>query len=468
MNLPWGPKQTARWPLDMALFRIGSEPWRVRDSYEGVAILGANGSGKTSGSGRLLALKMLRAGYGGLVCCAKRSEAETWREYLKETGREEDGRFFTLDSDFRFNFIQHEAKTSGLGFTENLVNLLSDVASIKRLNQGANQAFWEGERQKLCRNTLALLLLAEQPITMQSIYSLIASSPRKKDDVNSPEWRKDSFLFRTMLTAEKLNGSHDEFLLVKNYFLTEQIEMHSGTSGTARAEFTGCFDPVRRGDIGRMYTTTTNISPDDILDGKIVIVDIPTDVWRGIGVLAQVIWVQMLQRAIDRRTYNPPNDRPVFMFQDEFQNFTIDSDTAFQARCRSQGLSVIRLAQNLPVAILAYGQDGRIRVEGLYANLSTKIFHRNDDKMTNSFAADCIGKEFISRTSVGSSNSGSQHTNLTQVEEYSCPPQIFQTLRSGGPANNHIVSGVFFQAGRTWGHGDKFVIGEFDQKRQGR
>jgi TraM recognition site of TraD and TraG len=437
----------------------------VRDSFEGVAIFGANGSGKTSGSGRLLATKMLRAGYGGLVCCAKAREAETWRAYLKETGREEDGRFFSLESPFRFNFMDHEAETSGLAFTENLVNLLADVASIKRLNQGANQAFWEGERQKLCRNTLALLLLAEQPITMQSVYALIASSPRKKDDVTSTAWREDNFFFRSMLAAEKMNGDHDEFALVKNYFLTEQIEMHSGTAGTARAEFTGTFDPVRRGDIGRMFTTTTNISPNDILDGKIVIVDIPTDVWRGVGVLAQVIWVQMLQRAIDRRSYNPPHDRPVFMFQDEFQNFTIDSDTAFQARCRSQGLSVIRIAQNLLVAILAYGQDGKTKVEGLFGNHSTKIFHRNDCKTTNMFGSDCISKEIIYRTSVGSNNTGVLNTNLTQTEEYSCPPQTFQTLKSGGPKNKHLVTGVLFQAGRTWA-GERYVIGEFQQ--QGR
>jgi type IV secretory pathway TraG/TraD family ATPase VirD4 len=214
-----------------------------------------------------------------------------------------------------------------------------------------------------------------------------------------------------------------------------------------------------------MFTTTTNISPDDIIrDGRIVIVDIPTDVWRGSGVLAQVIWVQMLQRAIDRRTYDPPRDRPVFMFQDEFQNFTVDSDTPFQARCRSQGLCVVRLCQNLPVAILAYGHDGKTKVEGLFANHSTKVFHRNDCTITNKFAADTIAKDIVYKTSLGSSNGQSVNTNMSQAEEYSCPPQIFQTLKSGGPENKFVVSGVVFQAGRTW-DGEKFVLGEFHQKR---
>jgi predicted ATP-grasp superfamily ATP-dependent carboligase len=109
-----------------------------------VAILGENGSGKTSSSGRHLARQYHKAGFGGLVLCFKTDEADLWRSYLKDTGREQDGRFFGVDQEFRFNFMDYEAAQSGMDFVENLVTLLVDVASIQRRAEatGSEAHFW--------------------------------------------------------------------------------------------------------------------------------------------------------------------------------------------------------------------------------------------------------------------------------------------------------------------------------------
>ena len=169
----FSPIRADRWPLEMPLFRLGRHDcWRVRDSLEGLAVFGQQGSGKTSSSGRLVAHKFLKSGYGGLVCCAKKDEADLWRKYLTETGREGDGRFFSVDSDLRFNFVDYESKTSTLGFVENLVTLLCDVASIRRSQTNGNDTFWLAEKSKLVRNGLTLLLLAGQPIQIRSLYDV--------------------------------------------------------------------------------------------------------------------------------------------------------------------------------------------------------------------------------------------------------------------------------------------------------
>src|SRR5580704_2004816 len=112
------------WPLDLPLVRFSArkeDMWTLRDACQGVLIMGENGSGKTSGSGELLARKYLQAGFGGLVLCFKTDEADLWRSYLQHTGREIDGRFFGIDEAFRFNFMDYEARSSGLDFAENLV-----------------------------------------------------------------------------------------------------------------------------------------------------------------------------------------------------------------------------------------------------------------------------------------------------------------------------------------------------------
>src|SRR5260370_7620799 len=107
ITLPWHRKapSAGRWPLYMPLLSFGSEAWTLRDSFSGLAIFGQTGSGKTSASGRTVALRMLKAGYGGLVCCAKRTEADLWRRYLKETGRVPDVRPLHSASKFHFKFI---------------------------------------------------------------------------------------------------------------------------------------------------------------------------------------------------------------------------------------------------------------------------------------------------------------------------------------------------------------------------
>ena len=107
------------WPLDLRLVqfsRYAEDHWTLADACQGVLILGENGSGKTSASGRLFARKYLQAGFGGLVLCFKTDEADLWRSYLKRAGREGDGRFFGVDAAHRFNFLDWEAKTSGVDF----------------------------------------------------------------------------------------------------------------------------------------------------------------------------------------------------------------------------------------------------------------------------------------------------------------------------------------------------------------
>lgn len=56
------------------------DAWRLRDACEGTVIFGGTGSGKSSGSGRAIARAFLRAGFGGLVLCAKQDEErERWK-----------------------------------------------------------------------------------------------------------------------------------------------------------------------------------------------------------------------------------------------------------------------------------------------------------------------------------------------------------------------------------------------------
>ena len=56
--------------LDHALLAFSEDPrdfWTVRDAVRGTQIFGGIGSGKSSGSGKTLALSFLKSGFGGII-----------------------------------------------------------------------------------------------------------------------------------------------------------------------------------------------------------------------------------------------------------------------------------------------------------------------------------------------------------------------------------------------------------------
>jgi len=230
------------------------------------------------------------------------------------------------------------------------------------------------------------------------------------------------------------------------------------------------FDPLTRGKIAELFGIVSNLTPDDILDGKVVVIDIPIAKYREVGQYAALIWAQLFQRAVDRRSYEAPSGRPVFLWEDEAHYFTIEQDALFQTTARSKGISVVRLTQNLPNFLDAYGRDGKHKIDTLLGNHATKIFHRNGDPTTNEWASKIIAKETTYKHSI--STSGSIHaavgvnsqTSVTEVEEDSCAPKEFIGLKNGGKKNNCIVEGILFQSGRLWLKDQRWTVRRFRQE----
>jgi len=466
---------TGQWPLDLRLVRFSErreDIWTLGDAVQGVAIFGELGSGKTSGSGKHLALKYLENGFGGLVMCSDIDEANLWRGYLNRVGREQDGRFFSVDNGFTFNFLDYESRTSGIDFAENLVTLLVDIASIQKRTEasGAEAHFWLPQKKKLLRNAITLLLLTGEPVRLRTLYEMIVSAPRDAHQAESNDWRDKSFLFGLLEQGNKKAGSHPEWKLITNYWLLERPNMPAKTRETIDADFTGMFDPLTRGKIGALFGTGTNLTPQDIIDGKVIVIDIPVARYREVGQFAALIWSQMFQRAVDRRSYVAPNGRPVFLWQDEAHYFTIDQDAVFQATtARKKGCAVVRLTQNLPNFLDAYGRDGKNKVETLLGNHATKIFHRNSDPATNEWASRVIAKEtgykhsLSTSGSVQSTGGFNSQASVSEVEEDSCPPKQFVGLKNGGPRNGNVVEGILFQSGRLWNRDQRWCVRRFRQ-----
>jgi hypothetical protein len=449
---------------------MGKDTWRIKDACEGTMIFGGTGSGKTSGSGRAIARSFLSAGFGGLVLCAKPDEPALWRAYAAETGRQSDLLMFGGDAGWGFNFMRYESLRSGAGagLTENIVNLFMEVSSIGSgdgRSQGGNP-FWERAMRSLVRNCVDILVMAGEPVSLHAMFDVVRSAPADLASLTSPAWKSRSPCWRQLEVArERALGKSWEIDCreVAGYWLSHFPTLGEKTRGSIVAMFSTLAEALMRGKMRELFCEGTTVSPEDVIGGRIVVVDLPVKEWSEVGRMAAVLWKYCLQKSVERRPDNGDGrGRPLFIWADECQHFTSRYDPLFQATARSSRAASVYLTQNYPslAAALGGGPDGKAMTDSLLGNMGTRIFHANSDRDTNQLAADLVGKRLQSLRSVGMGSSlslgghasvgSSSNRGRSESMDYEIQPMELSTLSKGGPENGHTSEALVFQNGRIW------------------
>ena len=435
-----------------------NDPWTVREALEGCAIFGSTGSGKTSGSGQALAKAFLRAGFGGLVLCAKSDEVQLWQRYCRETNRSNSLIIFGPNQPHRFNFLNYELCRPGVGagHTENLCRLFTTVMETAEKKGGAggsNQDFWERCTKQLLRNLIELVVIARGRLMLQEIYDVLVSAAKTPEEFESEAWRKSSFCWRCIREGEarpkSARQAHD-FQHASAYWSREFPGMASRTRSIIVTSLTSMMDIFLRGALHDLFCTSTTIVPEMTHEGAVLIIDLPVKEFTQIGTLAQILVKYIWQRASERRdvTRHP---RPAFLWCDEAQFFATASDAEFQSTARSSRIATVYLSQNI---VAYYNHLGQSDTHSLMGNLQTKFFHANGDPMTNNWAADLFAKswQFRGSTSVGTAQEKTVSKNYAASDslDFEVQPGEFTTLRKGGPDSGYCVEAIAFQGGRIW------------------
>ncbi|MCA9245134.1 MAG: TraM recognition domain-containing protein [Phycisphaerales bacterium] len=460
-----------QWDLDRPLLEwTRGEVWSVRDALEGALIVGATGSGKTSGSGAAMSRAMLEAGFGGLVLTAKADERALWQRYCAETGRSSDLLIFGPDHELRFNFLDDERTRggAGAGLTENIVALFSIVLEVAERRSGGgggreDDGYWRRALRQLLRNLVDLLIIAGRPISVPELYRLVVTAPVSLEQATSDDWKAESFCFKCLREADaraKSASQERDFELVADYFLLEFPGLSEKTRSVVVSTLTSTIDVLNRGVLRELFSTSTNVTPDQTADGRIILLDLPVKEYAEVGLIAQTIFKYAFQRAIERRDVTA-SPRPVFLWADEAQHFITSYDQGFQTTCRSARVATVLLTQNTPnvYAALGDGETGKSRADSLFGNLNTKIFHANGDHVTNEWASQLIGR---TRQLFASGNS-SHPTSLidwgdapqssggfSEAYEFEVQPSVFTRLRTGGPGNGGNVDAIIVRNGRVF------------------
>lgn len=515
--------------LDHEILNLDGNSWTVRDACTGLICFGMTGSGKSSGPLRSIALRFLELKFGGIVFCAKPDECETWEGYARETGRSDD---LIRLSENTFAFLNYEMERpagTGGGQIENVVGIFLEVTKIGKDKKAAtNDEYWQNAIKQFLRNTIALLVMAHEAVTLPNIkmtidtalrsdviadamqdycsdFKAFCSSKRylgfiaRQDEDGYNEAVRQFDLEYTESQGKALNrkiltvtrqyanmlilkaiyfgkGTGPDYELALNYFLTEFPQLDERTRSNTISSFTVLADSMLRGEFLRCFgAPKSSFSLESLYrEGKILIVDQDVKRYGLVGQITAAIIKLCFERMIERREDITHDDAlPVFLWADEAQYFSLDNDQMFQTTARSSRTLTVYATQNISNLQEGYGKE---KSSSLLGNLGTKIFCKNGDYETNKWAADSIGQEIIRRRSqnIGDSKSGGMKGDYSRSDSYSegwseqkdymVDIVTYTILQAGGPRGHCKVGYVFWQSGRILNNGKVFLIGTFEQK----
>ncbi|MCP4102968.1 MAG: TraM recognition domain-containing protein [Lentisphaerae bacterium] len=450
--------------------------WTIADACEGVQVLGGIGSGKTSGALQITAKAFLLNDFGGIVLCAKIDEAETWERYAKETNREKD---LIKLSETTFDFLHYESTRTENVEVENICNCFMEVAEVAgEESGGSNEAYWRRAGKQLLRNTISLLLLSEEKITLNNISRLIASAPKSNEECVDKKWQVKSYcyeLFQRIVEKQtvKTQLQKHEYDLTVRYLLNEYPSLDSRTRGNIVSFFTTMADSLLRGKINEIFCSgKIDTTPEMCGDGKIILVDLSIKEYQEVGKYAAVIVKYMTQKYLERRKVKKQDYiRPVFIFADESHYFTTSKDQEFQTTARSARGCTVFATQNYPNYLKALNK--KATVDSLLGNLQTKIICQNGDNETNKWASEMIGKVLVERNSTNESvqmsvlgGKMSKNKGKSEQKDYILEPIEFTKLPKGGKETNYLVGSVFWRGGKTWKNKSSFLRLKYKQRNQ--
>ena len=420
-------------------------PWTLREAVPGVFVTGGAGSGKTSAVLREIAggiLSQTVPKIGGLVLCVKSDEAEEFAAWCEAAGRSADVIRVTHDGPHLLNLLAHEAAQPS-ATVESLVEL---CCMLGEAAGGADrkQDEWQEFVRTNLRNALCLMVLANEHITFSQILAL-AQQPAVWNAMHAKA------------AARSLTESQRHDLAVcAQYYGQDWATLAPATKSGIMANLVSFLDPLSRGELRRLFSTETTLTPEVTLnEGKIIIVDLPILRFEKLGKLAAVIWRLAWARAISRRG---KSDQISFCWVDEFQNVLTSDMGEHLLTCRSSGGLYVLATQGIPGVWHAMG--GKAKAEGtagmLLGNLSTKIMCRNSCGPTNQWASELVGKSIQLRNNSSSNYNFSQGeggggggSGTSEQMDYEVQPNEFaEGLSPGGPANKLVVTAYVYTGER--------------------
>jgi len=409
--------------LNSPLLKLsGHDNFDLAAACAGVHIFGGIGSGKTSGSGRMIAGAYLRAEMGGLCTAVKPEEIDLWRRYCAEHGRS--ASLILFDENEGFNFLAYELGRQGMDGIGTVTEcLMRVVEAAKRASPTASQRgeepFWQDAARMILRYSLPLVYSATGTLQIADIIRFISTAPTHPKEVVDADWQKRSFMYDVMEAAArspKVPMSRTALQDAITYWAEQFPAIPDRTRGNILTTVTTTLDRFMHGRLNRAFCGRTTLVPELTFHGAIIVLAMPTLTWNEDGIIANQLFKFMWQRAVLGRNALAPmhRERPVFLFSDEAQETVNSYDGEFLSMCRASKCCVTYLTQSLPTYYAKMGGDNpRDAAHALVGKFMTHIYHANACPETNDFAARTLGRVLTRRGNFSSGSSESVNVGMS-------------------------------------------------------
>jgi TraM recognition site of TraD and TraG len=453
----------------------------VRDLLNGgLCVFGRSGSGKTSSSGKMIGRSIVRhRNSGGLILAAKPEDKLMWQGIFEETGRAGDLLVFEPDGKLRFSFTDFEMQHGG--HTRNIVRCLLTLGETLRSSDnkggGEDSDFFERQNERLLYDAVEIVKLATGKVDSWDLHRFITGSATSAQQLASEEWRAGfhNQCLKTAFERPKKPIEQHDCQLAMEYWLSEYPNMADKTRSSILAGVMGILHIFNTGVVRELVSTTTNVTPEVMANGKWLLVNMPPAEWGDIGNFVNAGWKFLTQRWNLRRV-TKDTDCINVIWCDEASQFLSSMDGHYLAQCRSHLGCMVFLTQSKHSFYAALkGQSGRHQADALLSNFSAKVFHALGDVETAEWASSLIGRDL--QTFIGGSMAPltdfwdeimgrSRFTgNFNQHIEAIVQPGVFLNgLRTGGRTNRMTCDAIVIKSGDPFSCAQNWLQVAFSQQ----
>ena len=428
MELYDGARQSEREPSMIVTgemeFQAGGQTWYWEDFYQNCLIIGQTGSGKTLCVLHALLEGLLASSYqslfrpGGLILDPKGDLQHKLPILAQKHDRVRD--LLTIDP----------ANSSGslywnpLDTEEDALELASRFVTVMQSlsNREEDSAFQINSARKFIHHAITLLRLTNPPDQPPGLFQI-------SQLVNSPEERQA----RTQRVS--LNQPEAEACL--SFFTEEWRSYPNEMRSSVQAQVSNLVEPFTVEPFRSVFGTRSSIRVGEAVQrGKILHLHMPVAKHPVMAVVVGCLLKLEYYQEILRR---PDKERPSFFLCDEFQVFLSThhgtGDADFFERSRQSRHANLIATQNIPS--LRKQTKRQEPVDNLLAHFATRIFLRNNDPETNTWAARTFGEHLELMGSVsGSQRTAGQSTGVggalsvggNQQRTWRLPPEKFSEL----------------------------------------
>lgn len=468
-------------PLDHVLMTWApGEPFSVRDLLSGgVLVMGRPGSGKSSGSGKMMMRSI--AAYprsGGIILGPKPEDVDDARRVFAQAGRRDDLVVMQADGEVRINILDSlRAMRCGPREITGFLTTMSENLHASHSQGGEESGFFKALEERAIYNATVALMLGTGKVSAPDLQRFIHGSLMKPEQAASPEWQEG--FHNKCLGAASANAKTDiakhDFDQAANFWIREWPRLADKTRSCVMAGVLSTLHPFNSGLGRQLISTSTNFRLEEMLQGRWLFVNLPPAQFGDTGTLINCALKYASQLMVLRRQASP-GDPIHCIWADEFQVFANSFDSHYLAQCRSHLGCMVALTQSLHGIFTAMrGEAGKHQALGLLSCFHHKVFHALGDSQTAEYAAGLLGKELQSfvgcsmapdenlfETLMGNSKVTS---SFSEHYEYVVQPNVFMNgLRTGGRLNGFQTDAIIVKSGEPFWCGKNWLFTHFDQR----